>query len=96
MAAVAAVPPPDDDAPEVLEFDVNELTLGEIETIEEIVGRDVLRELGRGTPGAKTLIAVVYVIKRRSDPDITLDDVRRMNVNALRISGQTDPKEPGG
>jgi hypothetical protein len=96
MAAVAAVPPPDDQPAEVLEFDVNELTLGEIETIEEIVGHDVLRELGRGTPGAKTLVAVVYIIKKRSDPDVTLDDVRRLNVNALRISGQADPKEPGG
>lgn len=96
MAAVAAVPPPDDTPDEVLEFDVNALTLGEIETIEEIVGRDVLRELGRGTPGAKTLIAVVYVIKRRSDPDVTLDDIRQMNVNTLRLGGTADPKEPGG
>lgn len=96
MAAVAAVPPPDDTPDEVLEFDVNTLTLGEIETIEEIVGRDVLRELGRGTPGVKTLIAVVYVIKHRTDPDITLDDVRGMNVGTLKLSGAADPKEPGG
>lgn len=94
--AVAAVPPPDDHREEeVLEFDVNDLTLGEIETLEEIVGGDVLRELGRGTPRAKTLLAVVYVIKQRVDPDITLDDVRRMKVSALRIGGQADPKEPG-
>jgi hypothetical protein len=96
MAAVAAVPPPDETPDEVLEFDVNELTLGEIETIEEIVGRDVLRDLARGTPGGKTLVAVVYVIKKRTDPDVTLDDVRGLKVNALRLSGQADPKEPGG
>jgi hypothetical protein len=96
MAAVAAVPPPEDQPAEVLEFDVNDLTLGEIETIEEIVGHDVLRELGRGTPGVKTLLAVVYVIKRRSDPDVTLDDVRGLKVNMLRLGGQADPKEPGG
>lgn len=96
MAAVAAVPPPDDPPAEVLEFDVNELTFGEIETIEEIVGGDALRQLGRGTPSVKTLIAAVYVIKRRSDPDVTLDDVRQMNVSAVRLNGQADPKEPGG
>jgi hypothetical protein len=96
MAELAAVPPSDAPEDEVLEFDVNDLTLGEIETIEEIVGHEVLRELGRGNPGIKTLIAVVFIMKKRTHPDVTLDDIRRMNVTALKVGGQPDPKEPGG
>lgn len=96
MAAVAAVPPPAEEPTEELSFDINDLTWGELETIEEIVGRDVMRELGRGTPSVKTIVAVVYVVKRRTDPAFTLDDARTLKVNAVKIEGQSDPKEPGG
>jgi len=95
--SVTTLPVPDD-GDEELDFDVNTLTLGEVEVMEEIVGRDVMRELSRGDvqPSVKTLLALVYVIKRRTNPAFTLDDARARRVTAVKINGGTDPKEPAG
>jgi len=92
--SVAHLPAPHDD--EELAFDINTLTLGEVETMEEIVGRDVMRELGQGTPSVKTLLALVYVIKHRDNPAFTLDDARALRVTAVKVEAPTDPKETGG
>lgn len=93
--AVTALPSPEPDDNEVIQFDVNSLTLGEVETMEEIVGRDVMRELGQGTPSVKTLLALVYVVKRRDNPEFTLDDARKLKVAAIRAEAAADPKENG-
>ena len=87
-------PPPEE--PEELVFDVNTLTLGEVEAMEDIVGRDVMRELGQGTPSVKTLLALVYVMKRRTNPEFTLDDARALRITAVKANGGQDPKEPVG
>ena len=93
--AVAALPSPEP-ADEVWEIDPNTLTLGELEEIEEISGRPGGAELGRGTPSMRTLLAIVYVMKRRSDPNFTLDDARAMQISTVKLEARQDPKEPGG
>lgn len=88
--------PVSDGDDEELSFDINTLTIGEAETMEDIVGRDVMHELGRGTPSVKTLVALVYVIKRRTNPDFTLDDARALRITSVKANGGQDPKEPAG
>ena len=93
--AVTALPTPEPDDNEILEFDVNSLTLGEAESLEDIIGRDHMRTLERGDPSIKALVALVYVMKRRDNPDFTLDDARRLKVTAIRATAVDDPKETG-
>lgn len=72
----------DDDT---VELDIEKMTLGEIETIEEIAGADAVAGLmSGGRMTAKVLIAVTYVVKRRDNPAFTLDDARAMKVMALK------------
>ena len=93
--AVAALPTPEPDD-EVVEIDANSLTIGELEQIEEITGRNVSHELGRGEPSAKTLLALVYVFKKRTDPTISLDDVRKLNMRQFNAKAETSPKDVAG
>lgn len=93
--AVAALPDPEP-ADELIEIDPNTLTLGELEQIEDIVGRNVTMELERGTPSAKTLLAVVFIMKRRKDPGFTLEEARTLNIGQIRAGAKNDPKEPAG
>lgn len=93
MAAVAAVPDPEPN--ETISFDANELTLGELEELEDITGRPVSSELGRGQPSAKTLTALVYIFKRRQDPAFTLEQARALKVSEFKVEAKTDPKDGG-
>lgn len=94
--AVTPLPVPEDEPGEVWEIDPNTLTLGELEEIEEISGRPVAAELGRGTPSMRTLIGVVYVMKRRADPTFTLDDARAIQISTVKLEANQGPKEPAG
>jgi hypothetical protein len=94
---VSPLPRPEpDDADEVIVIDANSITLGELEQIEDITGRNVVSELGRGQPSAKTMTALVYIFKRRLDPDFTIDDAKNMDVMSFRIEAPSNPKEPAG
>lgn len=96
MAVTSLPVPGDDPGDEVWEIDPNTLTLGELEEIEEISGRPVSLELGRGTPSIRTLIGIVYVMKRRSDPSYTLDDARALQISTVKLEAKQGPKAPGG
>lgn len=79
-----------DAAEEVLEFqvDIDDLTLGEIEEIEEAFDaklEDI--DLSR----AKALVYLIYLTKRRKDPDYTLEQARSVKVSALP---QPEPERP--
>lgn len=94
---VAALPRPDEPPEdETFVINANTLTLGELEELEDVTGRNVVAELGRGQPSAKTLIAVVWIMKKRADPNFTLDQARAMNVTSFKIEAPSDPKEPAG
>jgi len=92
--AVAAVPDPERN--EMVVIDVNTLTWGELEQIEDLTGRNVTGELGRGQPSAKTMTALIWVVKRRTDPNFTMDDARALTVTGVNVKAPTDPKDPAG
>ena len=78
---------------ESIDVDIDAMTLGEMELVEELTGLG-LDEIGvvmtKPGPKTKVLIALAYVVKRRTSPDITLEQVKSMRV-ALADS---DPKAP--
>lgn len=93
--AVTALPQPEDNN-EVVVIDANTLTWGELEQVEEVTGRNATAELGRGQPSAKTMTALIWVFKKRTDPNFTLDDARALNVTGVQVEARSDPKEPAG
>lgn len=73
-------------------IDLNTLTLGDLEAVEEVVGGDVLRQISGGSPSPKALVALVWVVKRKADPAYTLDDAR--SVPLVKVAVQDEPASP--
>ena len=77
---------------EVLALDPMDLTLGEMDLIEETTGmgfEEAYKSLGEPGPKAKVLMAMALVVKRRENPDVTMAEVKD-----LKIMVETpDPKE---
>jgi hypothetical protein len=73
-------------------LDLDAMTLGELEAIEDVAGADAVKPLMAGQMSAKALIAVAYVVKRRDHPEFTLEDAKALKVMAL---AQPDPAKKG-
>jgi hypothetical protein len=95
------------DAPsKPLRFSVNDITVGDMEDIEEITGEsfeDVIEKLSAGGDKLrvplKVIKAIVFVVKRQSDPDFTLDQARRVKFSELELElegAPADPTSPAG
>ncbi|MEO6089279.1 MAG: hypothetical protein ABIQ18_39820 [Umezawaea sp.] len=81
---------------ESLSIDVNDLTVGEIETIEDLIDASID---SIGLPGARKgrfLRAVAYVVKRRDNPEFTWEDAAhvRMAMPESR-AGESDENPTG-
>lgn len=85
---------PDDD--NVLEIDMDYMTVGEIEIIEELTGMSIDQFATNGVPKGKMMRAVGLCIKRRDDPDYTWEQAGdlRIDFRSAIASGQTGAKVP--
>lgn len=63
------------------EYDATDLTLDEVEEIEEACGGVSLEELDLGR--AKVLKAIVYTLLKRDDPDVSMDRVGSIRLKSL-------------
>ena len=77
-------------------IDVNELTIGDIEELETLVGKPFGEIFADGNLSAKAMAAIVYVVKRRDEPGFTLDDARTMKLGEIEFDVEPDPTKPGG
>lgn len=77
-----------------LNIDVTDFTLGEVELIEDISGQTVSAIAGGSGISAKAMTAMVYVHLKRTDPEVTLDDVRAMRLSTVEFGGP-DPNGQG-
>lgn len=68
---------------EEIRLDPNELTLGEGEEFEELTGLAIASLKPGAAIPSKALSVLVYLVKRRSNPDYTLDDARRIRYAEL-------------
>lgn len=69
-----------------IESFIEEITLGELETLEDHTGQPIatiLRQFERNEFSARTLTGIVLLYLRRSDPDATVDDARATHLVAL-------------
>lgn len=71
----------------------NELTLGEIEELELLVGRGIDEAFAEGKPKGRALRALYFVAMRRENPDLKFEDTDKVTqAEALKVLN-TDPKE---
>jgi hypothetical protein len=81
---------------DAFEVDLNDLTMGEVEEIETIIGGSIAAVFGGTQPLGKASRAVYYVVKRREDPDLTYEDTADLKFTSLRMRfGPTDPTSAG-
>ena len=64
-------------------MDFDDITLGEIEEIEDYAGLPISK-IGDETPGViKLRIALAWIMKRRTNTAFTIDDARKMTASEL-------------
>ena len=74
-----------------VQIDLDDLTLGEMEEVEQIVGVPFGEAFEDTTLSAKALLALVYVVKRRENPNFTLDQARNFRLSDLQVSMGGEP-----
>jgi hypothetical protein len=75
---------------ETFKIDINSLRIREIEDIEEITGVSLAESFsGTGKPMGKVLRALGYVVKRRENPDFTLEQAGELVISLA--DGEVDP-----
>lgn len=67
-----------------INIDVNDLTLGEVEFFEEESGL-TLADLQSGAMTTKAVTALVCAVKRRENPDYTMDDARKVKLSEFNV-----------
>lgn len=76
-------------------FDFESLTLNEVEQIELITGNSIDQLLDAGQAKGKALKAIIFIMKKRIDPNFTLEqagEISMTEANSL-FAGESDPKE---
>jgi hypothetical protein len=76
-------------------FDFESLTLAEVETIELITGSSIDQLMDAGQPKGKALKAIIFVIRKRTDSNFTLEDAGKIPLREAQAAflGPEDPKE---
>lgn len=79
-------------------IEIEELTLNEIDLIESTLDMPVERIADPGAKKGAVLRAMVWVMGRRENPDLTLEEAGNMKLSDLDIDGDQDedPKAARG
>lgn len=76
-------------------MDLQDLTMGEVEEIEDIAGDSIGNALASTGPGrTKALIGIAWVVRRKDDPAFTLDKARALTMREINtlLEDMSDPK----
>lgn len=75
-------------------FDFESLTLDEVETIELLTGASIDQIMADGQPKGKALKAIIFIIKKRTDPSFTLEQAGSFKMSDVNtLLAVDDPKE---
>lgn len=71
----------------------DDLTLGEVEEIEMLVGRGIDEIFSNGSPKGRALRVLYYVIKKKENPKYTFEETENVSqADALKLLSESDPK----
>jgi hypothetical protein len=86
-----------------MNFDINDLTIGEVADIEEATGKAIGDLFGEGTSQARTMQAILWIVRRRDEPGLTFEQAGDMTFaemnEAFAITddgGDVDPQKGAG
>lgn len=65
---------------DIHKFDINSLTFKETILVEEISGLPVTELMAEGKPMGRSALAIAFVVLRRANPDITIEEVENMPI----------------
>ena len=68
-----------------LDFNPDDLTLDELEEVEDLIGMSIDTAFNVGQPKGRTLKVFAFIVLRRDNPDITMEDVGAMKVAELEL-----------
>ena len=76
-------------------FDFESITLNEVEQIELITGASIDQLMDAGQPKGKAMKAIIYTIKKRTDPNFTLEQAGAVSMTEANnmFASVDDPKE---
>lgn len=79
-----------------MDIDMNELTAGDVEDIEEYAGLSFTEMNESGFPG-KGMTALIWVTQRRTDPSFTIEQARAVKVSKINVkTNGVDPTVAAG
>lgn len=73
-----------------IKIEVDDLTIGDLETIEEIAGEPAGRVFSQDF-SAKVLKALIFVVKRQENPDYTLEEASQVRFGDIDLVTDEDP-----
>jgi hypothetical protein len=76
-------------------IDFNSMTLNEIELIEQLTGRNIDSIMTEDSPRGRSLKAIIFVFKKRTDPNFTFEQAGDYSLQeATDLFGDAeDPKD---
>ncbi len=76
-------------------IDFDTMTLNEIEQIEMLTERSIDSIMDDGAPRGRTFKAIIYVFKKRTDPNFTFEQAGQFSMEQATalFSGDEDPKD---
>jgi len=76
-------------------IDFNSMTLNEIELIEQLTGRNIDGIMTEDSPRGRSLKAIIFVFKKRTDPNFTFEQAGDYSLQeATDLFGDAeDPKD---
>lgn len=77
-----------------VKFNADSLTLNEMALIEELSGKDIADIVGMDVLNAKTAMVLVWIMRRRTEPDLKVEDCGNLTLGELTdfLNGDADPK----
>jgi hypothetical protein len=79
-----------------LVIDPKDLTIGDLEDFEELTGKSfneafaAVKKDGSGV-NLKDLKAIIFIVRRKTDPAFTIEDARNVKISEFRVGGDEDP-----
>lgn len=76
-----------------LVLDVDEMTLGELEELEALAGCTI-EDIMQGERSVRSMIAIIFILRRRDNPAFTLEDAKRVKMSELELVDGADVEDP--
>ena len=73
-------------------YDLEDFELGDLEWLEDFLGAPL--NDGNALNSMKAAVGFVYIVKRRDNPDFTIDDARKVKLASIDAPAEPAPAKP--